>query len=94
MYFYFVTIFILSHVRISAKISKHLNYLFNTLQILSGDSGNCDKLYFFIYESPNKVVERLEVSINPDDKDVEKSSDTLDFESFVKKMGFYQRYQK
>jgi len=61
---------------------------------LSGDSGNRDKVYFFIYESPNKVVERLELSISKEDNDDEKSSDTLDFESFVKKMGFYQRYQK
>jgi len=58
---------------------------------LSGDSGNCDKLYFYIYESPNQVVERLELSIKQDAKDLEKTLEPLDFETLLKKLGFYQR---
>jgi len=60
---------------------------------LTGDSGNFDKLYFFNYMGPNKVSERVELSINKDSGEVEKLSDS-EFEDFMKKMGFYQRYQK
>jgi len=42
---------------------------------------------------PNKVSERVELSINKDSGEVEKLSDS-EFEDFMKKMGFYQRYQK
>ena len=71
-----------------------LNYLFYCPKILSGDSGNFDKLYFFNYKGPNKVSERVELSISKDEDEVGKLSETAEFEAFMKKMGFYQRYQK
>jgi len=58
---------------------------------LSGDSGNLKKLYFYIYESPNQVGERLQLSVKQDEKDLEKTFEPLDFETLMKKIGFYQR---
>ncbi|MEJ2260731.1 MAG: hypothetical protein P8X83_03600 [Nitrosopumilaceae archaeon] len=57
---------------------------------MSGGSGDGDKLYFYIYESHNKVTERIPLTIHKE-SDLEKTLDSLDFETLVKKVGFYQR---
>jgi len=57
---------------------------------LAGGSGECGKIYFYIYESPNKVTERIPLTIHKE-SDLEKTLDSLDFEYLVKKVGFYQK---
>jgi len=57
--------------------------------ILSGGSEECEKLFFYIYESPNKVTERIPLAIHKE-SDLEKTLDPLDFANLVKKVGFHQ----
>ena len=57
---------------------------------MAGGSGECGKLYFYIYESPNKVTERIPLTIHKE-SDLEKTLDSDDFETLVKKVGLYQR---
>ena len=77
-----------------SKLLKNCKFFIRDLDfscLLSGDSDERDKLYFYEYESPNKVVDKISVSIDQDSEDSEKSFDPIEIEKLIRKMGFYQR---
>lgn len=54
---------------------------------MSGDSVNCEKLYFYIYENPKHVSKPFTMSIEKNQGEL-KLVEPLDFETFTKKLGF------
>ena len=55
---------------------------------MSGDSREVDKLYFYLYESPNRIVEKIPITIDKNSQNLEKIFDPIEFEILIKKIGF------